>query len=210
MRTLGFPQKMVVHLPYREHMSLATGTSGNPTIYQFNLTSLYDPNRTGAGQQPRYYDQLATATLYNRYRVYKADISVTFRNRATSDMQVSCFIRDDPSLVPSNSNVMFYNAEFPYTATRMLNGTGDGGDKNRTTFKFSVDTAKFFGISKTTFYGDNNFRGAYNSSPARMPILSCAISDDPAEVASGLTCDIEVSIVYHALLYDLAQEVAQS
>lgn len=201
---------MIVHLPYREYFALSTGTSGNVSLYQFRLNSMYDPNYTGTGNQPRYYDQLVSNSLYSRYRVYKADVMVSIRNRSANDIQAICTVRDDPTRTPTTALQNFYDSELPYTGSRMLNGTGEGGDKHRTVFKFSIDIAKFFGMSKTTFYGDNNFRGAYNSSPTRGPILTVAITDDPAETVQGLTADAEVTIVYHSLLYANTIDAPQS
>lgn len=210
MRTLGFPQKMVVHLPYREYVAIATGTAGNAGTYQFQLNNMFDPNLSGVGNQPRYYDQLCTSTLFTRFRVYKADVSVSVRNRSTDDVQAICNVREDSVSVPASALQNFYDSEKPYTACRMLNGTGDGGEKHRTVFKFSIDIAKFFGISKTTFYGDNLYRGSYNASPLRGPILTVGITDDPVQTTSGLSADFEVTIVFHALLYALSNDVPQS
>lgn len=210
LRTLGFPRSMVVHLPYREYINIATGTTGNLGYYQFRLNSLFDPNYSGTGAQPRYFDQLCSNALYNRYRVYKADVSVSVRNRSADDVQAVCMVRDDPTITYTLAINNFYASEMPYTATRMLNAASEGGDKHRTVFKFTIDVAKFFGISKTTFYGDNLYRAAYNSSPARGPILTVGVSDDPVQTTAGLSADFEVTIVYHALMYDLADDVAQS
>jgi hypothetical protein len=54
----------------------ATTTAGPGTFtYQFSLNSLFDPNTTGTGHQPRGFDQIKT--LYNRYRVYGVSYRVT-------------------------------------------------------------------------------------------------------------------------------------
>lgn len=210
LRTLGLPQTLVVHLPYREYVNDVTGTAGIPTRFQWNLNSMFDPYSTGSGNQPRYYDQLCTLELYRRYRVYKADVTVTIRNRSTNDVQAFCQIRNTPTDVPVTQAEVFYQAEFPYSASRVLNGTADGGDKARTTFKFSVNMAKFFGGSKTTFYGSDLFEGTNSSNPGELCVMTCGVSDDPAEGTAALPFDMEVSIVYHAVLSKLAQTVTQS
>lgn len=208
LRGLGLPSKMVVHLPYRETVNLTSGV-GVINSYLFRLNSMYDPNATGIGQQPRFYDQIFQSGLYVRYRVYKADVVCTFRNRGSSDCQVGVQIRGDPTHVPPGPAQLYYDAELPYSASRMLNGVGDGGDKNRTTFKFSVNIAKFFGVPKTTFYGDSTYAAVYSNNPTSSVFLILCVGDDPNE-ASTANVDIEVSIVYHALAYYQTYEIAQS
>jgi len=55
-------QRYICKMKYCE-----TVTTGGTGAYQFNLNSIFDPNRTGVGHQPYGHDQLQT--LYNRYRV---------------------------------------------------------------------------------------------------------------------------------------------
>lgn len=42
------------------------------------MNSLYDPDFTGTGGQPFYFDQLSA--VYNRYRVLRAEFSVNIIN----------------------------------------------------------------------------------------------------------------------------------
>lgn len=71
---IGPPPKMYVKLRFNREIlfSLAAGT---PIDYLFRLNSLYDPDRTGLGAQPHFFDQLAA--LYSRYRVYGAKVTFT-------------------------------------------------------------------------------------------------------------------------------------
>lgn len=50
-------------------------TTLNGAIYQFRANSVYDPDYTGIGHQPMYFDNFAS--LYTKYRVLSSKITVT-------------------------------------------------------------------------------------------------------------------------------------
>lgn len=58
-------------------IDITDGGSGNfYYLHQFSLNSLYDPDITGAGHQPRYFDQWGG--FYDRYRVNGAKLELDF------------------------------------------------------------------------------------------------------------------------------------
>ena len=69
-------------LRYSTNLAIVTGVLGTATNI-FNLNSLYDPDRTGVGHQPRGFDQIKT--LYNRYRVYGCAYKVSAQLRGSND-----------------------------------------------------------------------------------------------------------------------------
>lgn len=211
IRSIGMPGSLVIHLPYREFFKVDNGPSPytNAGNYVFRLNSLYDPNLTGVGKQPRYYDQLVTSQLYRNYVVYKADVTVTMRHQGTNnDVMVGVAVRSTTTSPFTTQDLMYYNAELPYTATRQLNALGD--DHARTTFKFSIHMARYFGVKKEKIYSDDIFHGAYNTNPAAAPYLFCAVHNDPADTAASASVECEVSILFHAKLWNLADDIPQS
>ncbi len=76
--TYGFPDRMIVDLPYGDHRQVTSATAYSEYIY--NANSGFDPDRTGTGHQPRYWDRYAA--IYNRYRVLKVRVTAEMRNRA--------------------------------------------------------------------------------------------------------------------------------
>jgi hypothetical protein len=67
------PRTLHTTLKYSEHVFL-TGTSGALGLYVFNASSLYDPNYTGTGHQPRGFDQIMP--LYDHFVVLRSRIHV--------------------------------------------------------------------------------------------------------------------------------------
>lgn len=70
------PQRYICKLKYADDIN-ADGAGR----FNFNLNSLFDPNRTGVGHQPYAFDTLAS--LYNRYRVISCGWRITAPTTAT-------------------------------------------------------------------------------------------------------------------------------
>lgn len=82
MRTpdFGFPDKLVTSLRYVDSFTL-TGAAGAVGANVFRMNSLFDPDFTGVGHQPYYFDQLcgpAGTAPYYRYRVLGSKMTVRF------------------------------------------------------------------------------------------------------------------------------------
>ena len=70
---MWFPDTLQTTLRYQETLSLSS-TSGSLFGYIYNLNGLYDPNHTGVGHQPLYFDQL-TDHLQSLHRNWCQDHS---------------------------------------------------------------------------------------------------------------------------------------
>lgn len=80
----GLPDTLITKVRYYEEVDL-TSTAGSTATYAFRMNSLFDPNFTGAGHQPYYFDQLSP--LYSRYNVLGSKLRVQFS--AASDSATS-------------------------------------------------------------------------------------------------------------------------
>jgi len=76
----GFPDKMVTRLRYVDTFAL-TGAVGVPGANTFRANSLFDPDLSGLGHQPMYFDQICGpvgTAPYSKYRVISSKITVKF------------------------------------------------------------------------------------------------------------------------------------
>ena len=80
-----FPPSMICDLLYVDSgtVSSTAATASTGSEYAFRLNSLFDPNITAAGHQPRYFDQLTN--IYQLYRVYKCSFEVQFLQAIVND-----------------------------------------------------------------------------------------------------------------------------
>jgi len=71
----GFPDLLRTKLHYCDVVQLSA-SAGSPGLWQFRMNSLFDPDFTGTGHQPQWFDQLSA--VYSRYRVLGAKITAKF------------------------------------------------------------------------------------------------------------------------------------
>lgn len=136
-------------LRYNESHSFATAsTAGFATSYRFNLNSLYDPNETGLGHQPRGYDQLMA--LYNKYCVVAAKISVTIVPDSTIPSCVGIKLLDGAQAPQTDRKAYIENGD----STWKYMTTANGGN-NRVTLVKNVNIKKFHGLK--SIVGEDDF-----------------------------------------------------
>jgi len=89
----GFPDRMITKLRYVDNLEL-TANAGVVAANVFRLNSCFDPDLSGVGHQPMYYDQFAGAVgsgPYSRYRVVSAKINVTLSLNSPPPLGVANF-----------------------------------------------------------------------------------------------------------------------
>jgi len=86
----GFPDRYACKLKYVQKLSF-TG-SVTPSNQVFRLDSLYDPDLSGIGHQPRYFDQIAG--LYNQYLVTRCDWKLEFVNANSNAVTIGVAASD--------------------------------------------------------------------------------------------------------------------
>lgn len=83
---IGFPLTLSTKLTYSADVNF----SGSTTVFHtFRANGLFDPDRTGAGLQPLYFDQLMA--VYTHYRVNASKITVIPFNQNASSVTMSYF-----------------------------------------------------------------------------------------------------------------------
>lgn len=98
---MGFPSRVTMTHKYRETVTLAS-TAGVMATYAFNANGMYDPNQSGTGTQPMYFDQMTA--LYDHYVVNSSTIKVTFVPAAVhaNPGQIALYQNDDVSTAPTS------------------------------------------------------------------------------------------------------------
>lgn len=133
----GMPLKVRMVHRYAEYPTM-TFTSGAFAQYAFSANGLYDPNVTGAGIQPMYFDTMTA--LYNHYTVIGAKIRVTFLPTAVPavPLTVGILIDDNGTLVNNNIAACQENPTSKWV-------TIPAGDNANRTITYTWSAKKTFG-----------------------------------------------------------------
>lgn len=102
---LGFPLKQVKTLRYADLISV-TSTTGIKGVYNFSANGLFDPDITGTGHQPMFFDQMMA--IYNHYAVIGAKIEIRGvpGSSNTSPMSVILNLNDDTTAATGDINAV--------------------------------------------------------------------------------------------------------
>ncbi len=185
--TTPFPYKLSTKLKYH------TNTNFNPAAitysHNWNANSLFDPDRTGTGHQPLYFDQLCP-TVYNRYRVkafsYRAVIS-----GANTPLKVQFHFQNN-----NNSNDYEDLGEAVGTKQTIVNAMASGG-KCISYVKGYCSLKRLLGQSTN----DDRDQAVYNSSPTNVCILGMLLTSlDGSTNISAFNLDL--TFTYYCDLFD--------
>lgn len=171
------PQRSIVKMKYAESVLLDVGSS---YAYQFNLNSVFDPNRTGIGHQPYGHDTFAT--MYNRYRVIACSYHVWFPASGAVSYQLSA--------VPANEVQIFGSiAEARENPRGKFKIQMPGGTAQKISGK--VYLPSLTGRTKSQYMADDRYQATVGSSPLELAILNLQ-SASTSDVASPVTCVVEL------------------
>lgn len=81
----GFPKTILTKLRYSDSIQLGI-TSGVLNYHVFRANSLFDPDYTGTGHQPMYFDQYAG--IYLSYQVLGSKITVTWNTTTANELHL--------------------------------------------------------------------------------------------------------------------------
>lgn len=93
---LGFPKRIVCTHKYAAYRDL-TSTLGVVQTYRFSANGMFDPDFTGIGHQPMYFDDLSA--IYDHYTVIgsKIVVKVVPKTATQGPGALAIFINDDAS-----------------------------------------------------------------------------------------------------------------
>jgi len=195
----AIPKQLMNTLTYCENInrSVVSGISAN---YQFSCNGLFDPNITGTGRQPMYFDQLSA--LYNHYTVLRSRISVTWsviNTLANGGSPINCTLYVDDDTDSGTSNAADSAAERPSAKTGVFVPAAQGTK----TLWSSWDAAQTFGPSPQ---GNSQLIGTSASNPTEQSYFTI-VSFFPA--GDTITMALRVKIDYD-VVWDEPTTVAPS
>lgn len=161
--------------------SVVMTPSGGLVIYQFSCNSLYDPNRTGTGHQPGYFDQLIA--IYDHYTVLKSRFKITpgVSSSITAAQMACVYVDDDTSTVTSLAQALEQR-----NATKCY--TWIPGAMNPPQIRYNWDAAKTFGPNPQA---QDSLQGTASSNPTEESFYTF-VFQDAAAGSTGFTALVEI------------------
>jgi len=184
----GFPDEFNTKLVYCGSTTL-TGSAA-PSAQVINANSLYDPDDTNIGHQPKYFDQLIA--MYGRYLVHGIKYEVQFNNGAsTAAFGVVAFNEVDTS-----SRTVESLQENRYAQNVNL---GAISGSSTATVKGYMSMAKLHGQAKLD--NDPNQYATVSSNPTDRAFMFIKVSS--CDGTSTANVYIKFKIVYYCKFKDL-------
>jgi len=167
-------------------------TSGiSSTDRVWNLNSLFDPDFTGAGHQPRQYD--SWSGIYARYLVTRVDVELTVRQRAAHGIGVV--------VVPTNGSTALTAAGYPAELRRASKVMVTSSNQPPAFHKGTYLPAAINGVSEAVYRADDRFQSSIGASPTESLCLHTFVY----ALDGATTVDMEYTLLmtFHAEFFDL-------
>lgn len=182
----GFPKKLCMTHKYHENTAVSTAALGALGYYVYSCNSLFDPNVTGTGHQPMYFDQLCG--IYDHYTVIGSKMVVKMCSSGTSNspFRVGIYVNDDATVTPTTANALLEHSsniswkQIPPGCNNMFTLTCKWGAK------------KTFGGS---ILGNDNLQGSVTTSPSEQSMFVLFIESNDGGTVNTLVADISIEYI---------------
>lgn len=175
------PKQLTTKLRYNTTVTINGGLIGSVARHVFRATSLYDPDYTSTGHQPRGFDQIMQ--LYDHFVVRACRIRVEFAARASSSYTtiVGIALRDSSAGYGSiNVNDVLENGKVSHNLLPHCS-SGQGSIRTMT---MNFRPKQFLGVKDEMSLGQ--LKGAEDANPtenAFFHVFAAALqSEDPAPI----------------------------
>lgn len=183
----GFPDSEIATLRYSEEVGITGATYGQ---YTFRGNSAFDPNETGVGHQPSYFDQYAA--VYSKYKVISSTCRVTASNYNSSASAVVVLSPSSDIVTITSYSIAMeqpYSKRTEYMPVSTRMGCQASVRKRMT-------TRRILGLSPSQFASED-YSALTGASPSSIWYWNVS-AFDISEVSVRLIVDID----YHVLFYD--------
>ena len=150
------PKQLFNRLKYAETVNVSIPLSGLGS-YLYSCNGMYDPNITGTGHQPMYFDQFMA--MYDHYTVLKSTMKATVVANSTGACIFSLGQDDDTTISAANSYTIW---ERPGYQTKVVNAPVE---PSNTSLWSKWDAVKVFGGDPQS---DPAMQGSATSNPTEQ------------------------------------------
>lgn len=193
----GVPDSLRTKFTYVEQV-LIQNASLPYNNYIFHGNSVYDPDSTGVGHQPRGFDEWSN--FYKKYRVYASSIEVDFfQDQSAANGLVNTWILPTSEAPTSITYGIVSIGENPYSSTGTISPyVGTGTSK----LKHYMTTAKMFGekdINDNLYEGTMGNFGSGSNPPS---LWYWVIGGETVDVTIPIKVRATVKVTYYVEMFD--------
>lgn len=194
---LGFPKKIVMTHKYCETVDI-TSVLGVMQKYQWRVNGMYDPNTTGTGHQPFYFDQMAA--IYNHYTVIgsKIVIEVAPESNTSGGYYAGLYIDDDSN----TTNIDSITTLAEQTSGKFITHAPDGDKTHKLVAKWSAK--KVFGGS---VMANSNLGSSVTTDPIEQQHFTLGIQGFST---SGNTSIKAMVTIHYIAVWDELKQIGPS
>lgn len=181
------PDRYMCKLKYGDTMSF---TAINLNAHQFRLNSVFDPDYTGAGHQPKGFDQLAE--LYNRYIVTGCKVEIDASCLDTTANILAIEANDDSSLF-TRVDELVESARVSYKVL----SPATGQDRARLKRYYSMKRLS----GKKSVIANNDLDASVTTNPSDIYYLNVYVGQIDGSFAAVHT-DFIIKLTYYVTFLD--------
>lgn len=187
----GFAKTLQFTHLYHDNVPLLQSNTGAVGRYVFSCNGMYDPDFTGTGHQPYYFDQLSA--IYNHYTVIGAKIKVSVVGAASTTAAFRVSLTQGDDTVITNSTI---NGQAEQSSGSIVIVPSDCGEAQILTNNYS--TKKTFGGNALS---NDNLQGNSGANPTEQTfwIISLQAMDQLASVNIAFDVHIQYIAVWDEL-----------
>lgn len=183
-------QRYICKLKYAD--VVATDAQG---MFQFNLNSINDPNRTGFGHQPYGHDTLQT--LYNRYRVISCGWRITCLRTVLQDGGQAPVV---VAAQPANEVLTFGTTAEALEQPRAKYITQNPGAP-AAVLKGKSYLPSLVGRNKAQYMADDRYQAIFGANPNELGILNIFTGATSGNAAPSIA--LHVVLEYTVEVFDI-------
>ncbi len=186
----GMPDSFETILEYSDVIKISSASAGSAG-YVFRGNSLYDPDYTSTGHQPRYFDQ--NMAIYTRYHVISAQVKLHILGE--SSFFFVMVPTTDPLTFTTGVNEF---AELPRSRAVAVGGSYVMPSKSLTAL---YATQGVLGLSSVQVQ-DLSYSGDVSSNPANLWYINLAIYGPVG--STSVAAHVHIQISYKCVFFDRA------
>jgi len=188
------PQRKSFVLRYAEsgptHTGLAVGVAGvGGTEIAYALNALFDPNISGVGHQPFYYDQMVNCG-YQRYRVDRVSIKIRAIGPTNTNTGLQVQIDAWNGAAGTLTGISWNTANERPQNWWLQPGTTIGV-KELELERLPIHMLQ--GMTANEYYNAESYSAAVTANPARGPYLRLAAMNQAGDNAGEIDCTVELT-----------------